>query len=106
MGGRDQSERLVAINRNRWSQSAGARSETKNSPLLRIPRTLDIIGGGSTRMPELAAELVRRRVAVIATPGWPPAARAIFCGAEIGSPLQDGAYFVGCTPVQDFAGSS
>jgi hypothetical protein len=24
MGGRDQSERLVAINRNRWSQSAGA----------------------------------------------------------------------------------
>ena len=50
--------------------------ETKNSPLLRIPRTLDIIGGGSTRMPELAAELVRRRVAVIATPGWPPAARA------------------------------
>ena len=27
-------------------------------------------------MPELAAELVRRRVAVIATPGWPPAARA------------------------------
>jgi hypothetical protein len=50
--------------------------ETKNSPLLRIPRTLDIIGGGSTRMPELAAELVRRRVAVIATPGRPPAARA------------------------------
>lgn len=25
MGGRDQSERLVAINWNRWSQSAGAR---------------------------------------------------------------------------------
>jgi hypothetical protein len=24
MGGRNQSERLVAINRNRWSQSAGA----------------------------------------------------------------------------------
>jgi hypothetical protein len=26
MGGRDQSERLVAINRNNWSQSSGARS--------------------------------------------------------------------------------
>jgi hypothetical protein len=26
MGGRDQSERMVAINRNHWSQSAGARS--------------------------------------------------------------------------------
>jgi DNA-binding transcriptional LysR family regulator len=28
MGGRDQSERLVAINRNRWSQSAGAPTES------------------------------------------------------------------------------
>jgi len=26
MGGRDQSERMVAINRNHWSQSAGART--------------------------------------------------------------------------------
>jgi putative tryptophan/tyrosine transport system substrate-binding protein len=32
--------------------------------------------GQYDRMPELAAELVRRRVAVIATPGSPPAARA------------------------------
>ena len=29
MGGRDQSERLVAINRNRWSQSPGTRTEVQ-----------------------------------------------------------------------------
>jgi hypothetical protein len=32
MGGRDQSERLVAINRNQWSQSAGTRKQRANSP--------------------------------------------------------------------------
>jgi hypothetical protein len=31
MGGRDQSERPVAINWNRWSQSAGTRSQCQNS---------------------------------------------------------------------------
>jgi hypothetical protein len=31
MGGRDQSERLVAINRNRWSQSAGARNDLRTN---------------------------------------------------------------------------
>jgi hypothetical protein len=31
MGGRDQSERLVAINRNQWSQSAGARNDIVQS---------------------------------------------------------------------------
>jgi hypothetical protein len=36
MGGRDQSERLVAINRNRWSQSAGAPS----SALIRNRRAI------------------------------------------------------------------
>ena len=30
MGGRNQSERLVAINRNQWSQSPGARKEALN----------------------------------------------------------------------------
>jgi hypothetical protein len=30
--------------------------ETKNSPLLRIPHILDIIGGGSIRMPESVVE--------------------------------------------------
>ena len=33
MGGRDQSERLVAINRNRWSQSAGAPTLTITLPI-------------------------------------------------------------------------
>jgi hypothetical protein len=37
MGGRDQSEQVVAINRNQWSQSAGARTgnhlATKRSDL-------------------------------------------------------------------------
>jgi hypothetical protein len=32
MGGRDQSERLVAINRNQWSQSAGTRSRKTTRP--------------------------------------------------------------------------
>jgi hypothetical protein len=32
-GGRNQSERLVAINRNRWSQSLGARSDLNLLPL-------------------------------------------------------------------------
>jgi len=30
MGGRDQSERLVAINRNQWPQSAGARTHRQH----------------------------------------------------------------------------
>src|SRR6202165_476329 len=35
MGGRDQSERLVAINRNQWSQSAGARTEVADRAKIR-----------------------------------------------------------------------
>jgi hypothetical protein len=31
MGGRDQSERLVAINRNSWSRSPGARSRSASA---------------------------------------------------------------------------
>jgi hypothetical protein len=33
MGGRDQSERLVAINRNNWSRSFGARTFSEGSEL-------------------------------------------------------------------------
>src|SRR5258705_8835994 len=36
MGGRNQSERLVAINRNRWSQSAGTPTQTFERRLLGI----------------------------------------------------------------------
>jgi hypothetical protein len=36
MGGRDQSERLVAINRNRWSQSAGARRLVMESLIIGV----------------------------------------------------------------------
>jgi hypothetical protein len=33
MGGRDQSERLVAINRNSWSRSSGARNPEEKTYL-------------------------------------------------------------------------
>jgi hypothetical protein len=45
MGGHDQSERPVAINRNGWSQSSGARSPVCDP--IKAPFQLKEIGGQS-----------------------------------------------------------
>ena len=61
MGGRDQSERLVAINRNSWSRSSGARSRTPKSWMMCASRTSRTTRRSSSRLRRMTKRTTNKR---------------------------------------------
>jgi putative SOS response-associated peptidase YedK len=69
MGGRDQSERLVAINWNRWSQSAGARTLGLDPAMLEkeVPSTPNARAETIVSTPIFPAAFMRGRCLICAS---------------------------------------